>query len=128
MTSHLTHSAPGMPLQHCPGPLLIFPSGHKELWHIGSQSPAPGWNNLACKGHYSSLTPQAVGNMLHQGWMKLFLEPNPGPSPAEQQSRAWGCPRGRDRDWSGVLAPVLGAEPTRAQSTCHHYQKGWQRH
>lgn len=49
----------------------------------------------------------------HQGWMKPFLELTPGPNPAEQQSRAWGCPparvapaqavgRARDRDQSGV--------------------------
>lgn len=77
---------------------------------MGSESPGPGWNNVACKGHSSSLTLQAVGNILHQGWIKLLLKLNPGPSPTEQQSRAWGCPgcpRGRDRDWKGSSYPLI---------------------
>lgn len=100
------HSGPGMPLQHCPGPLLIFLSGHKELWHTGSKSPAPGRNDVAYKGHYSSLIPRAVGNMLHQGWIKLFLELNPGPKPAEQQLRL-PQGKGQELEW-GLLTPYSG--------------------
>lgn len=75
---------------------------------------------MAGKGHYSSQNSQAVGNVLHQGCIKLFLQLNPGPN---LLSRAWGCPRGRVRDWSGVFSPpIVGAEPTSAQSTCHPYQ------
>lgn len=110
------HSTPEMLLQHCPAPLLVTPSGHKELWHFGSESAAPGWNNRQrmAKGHYSSHISQAIGNMLHQGWTKLFLKLNP----------CSGCPRGRARDRSGVFSPpIVGAEPTSAQSTCHPYQR-----
>lgn len=99
-----------MPLQHCPGPLLIFPSGYKKLWHIGSESPA-GWNDVACKGHYSSQISQAVGNMLHQGWIKLFLQLNPGPNPAEQSLRVplLRLPQGKGQgmEW-GLLTPYCG--------------------
>lgn len=81
---------------------------------------------MACKGHYSSQISQAVGNMLHQGWTKLFLQLKPGPNPAEQLSRAWGCPWASNRDWNGVfLPPIVGAEPSGAQSTCHPLPMGW---
>lgn len=83
----------------------------------------------------------------HQGWMKPFLELTPGPNPAEQQSRAWGCPparvapaqavgRARDGDQSGIqqgsslLTPCAGCRDHRCSvqerhGACRHKQKGW---
>lgn len=77
---------------------------------------------MACKGHYSSLTPRAAGNLLHQGWIKLFLELNPGPNPAEQQSLGlplFRLPQGKGQglESSYPLCWVLSPPLLRAPAT-----------